>query len=470
MSTIYEQLESLFKKLLIDVEISEITILGGGPAGLSAAYYAKKAGFPFHLYEANHRVGGNCVTFQHGEFLFDSGAHRFHDKDPDVTEEVRFLLGDNLRRNKAPSKIFFGGKLFDFPLSPLNLLGTLGPLTFTRAGVELLLSRLKPLNIDPSFEEFAVRTYGGTIAYRFLLNYSEKLWGTQASHLSPVIAGTRMKGLNLKTFITEAFKGKDAKIKHLDGSFLYPKLGIGMITDSLAKFCGENIQTNSRITKLLHNQKRIEAVEINQDQIVPVERVVSTLPLGLVIRLLDPAPAEEIQQLARGLRFRNLILVALFLDRDYVGDTATLYFPEPHIPFSRVYEPKVRSEEMSPAGKTSLVAEVPCSPQDEIWKSSDSELVQKVSTPLCNLLGVADTKIIDSTVVRIPNAYPVLEKGFEQKVEKILNFLGGFENLTIAGRNAMFNYTSIHDMIRSGKQLIEALPYASSQAEIIRLP
>ena len=30
-------------------------------------------------------VGGNCRTFTCGDFKFDSGAHRFHDKDPDIT-------------------------------------------------------------------------------------------------------------------------------------------------------------------------------------------------------------------------------------------------------------------------------------------------------------------------------------------------------------------------------------------------
>ena len=37
--------------------------------------------------------GGNAITFRHGAFLFDSGAHRLHDKYPDVTRDLQALLG-----------------------------------------------------------------------------------------------------------------------------------------------------------------------------------------------------------------------------------------------------------------------------------------------------------------------------------------------------------------------------------------
>jgi len=39
-----------------------------------------------------HRLGGNAVTIDI-ETFFDSGAHRFHDKDPEITQEIKTLLG-----------------------------------------------------------------------------------------------------------------------------------------------------------------------------------------------------------------------------------------------------------------------------------------------------------------------------------------------------------------------------------------
>ena len=68
---------------------THITVLGGGPAGLSIGYYAKKKGIPFTIYEANDCIGGNSTTLRHGDFFYNSGAHRLHDKDASVTEELQ---------------------------------------------------------------------------------------------------------------------------------------------------------------------------------------------------------------------------------------------------------------------------------------------------------------------------------------------------------------------------------------------
>ena len=57
-----------------------IHILGGGPAGMSAAYYAHKNKCNYHLYEASNQVGGNAKTLNFDNFLIDTGAHRLHDK------------------------------------------------------------------------------------------------------------------------------------------------------------------------------------------------------------------------------------------------------------------------------------------------------------------------------------------------------------------------------------------------------
>src|SRR5690606_13993051 len=80
-----------------------LNILGGGPAGLAAGYHARKEGLPFRVYEASSEVGGNCRTLRWGNVLFDTGAHRLHDRDPYVTAELRGLLGDDLLEVHAPS-------------------------------------------------------------------------------------------------------------------------------------------------------------------------------------------------------------------------------------------------------------------------------------------------------------------------------------------------------------------------------
>src|SRR5687768_14092233 len=154
-----------------------VHILGGGPAGLSAGYFAHEAGLDVRLFEAGESVGGNARTIVRDGFAFDTGAHRFHAKDPFVTEVVRRLVGDDLIEVDAPSAIYDDGRLIDFPLRVDNLLRHSGPLLPLAYLWGFLKARSRSLPVDPSFEDLSRRRFGDRLAERYLLNYSRKLWG-----------------------------------------------------------------------------------------------------------------------------------------------------------------------------------------------------------------------------------------------------------------------------------------------------
>ena len=59
---------------------SQIDVLGAGPAGLGVGYYAKKYGIPISIFELSTGVGGNSRTITNGQFRYDTGAHRLHNK------------------------------------------------------------------------------------------------------------------------------------------------------------------------------------------------------------------------------------------------------------------------------------------------------------------------------------------------------------------------------------------------------
>ena len=440
-----------------------LSILGGGPGGLATGYYARKRNIPFTIYEQQDHVGGNCITLRHNDFYFDSGAHRFHDKFPEITIDMKELMGDELVRIDVPSEIFYKHKLIDFPLSPLNLIKNLGIPTFLKAGFEVVRARLNGANAYENFENFALYRYGKTIADLFLLNYTEKLWGAPCSRLSWNISGNRMKGLNLRTFIKEALLGNKAKTEHLDGSFYYPtKKGIGLIMDKLEGFCGyENIRTNAKVSTIFHSPHHIDAIQVNGQETVETDDVVSTLPVNRLLASMDPKPPQEILDLAAGLQFRNMVLVALFLDMESVTKAASVYFPGRSFLFTRFYEARNRNVTMSPPGKTSVVTEIPCQKGDDTWNMDDKQLVQIISKQLVETGLIREDKILDSQVVRMHDAYPKLELGSEEKIRAIFSYLNTFDNLRVSGRNGKFLYTHIHDMMKFGKDIIAEYPFGS---------
>ena len=431
-----------------------LNILGGGPAGLAAGYYARKSGLPFRIYEAGAEVGGNCRTLRWGDFLFDTGAHRLHDRDAGVTAELRALLGKELLQVHAPSQIYWNGRLIDFPLSPLDLLRKLDGRTLVRIGAEVFRQRLGERRTPSSFRELAVAAYGDTLAGMFLLNYSRKLWGEETDRLSPAVAGKRLRGLNLKTFVMEAVGAHRRKTAHLDGSFFYPMHGIGAIFDAVAGVIGaENISCHSPITGLVHERRRVRRVVLNGGEEIDAGTLVSTLPLTLALGMLQPRPPAELLETAMSMRFQHLVLGVFLVDRPRLTANASIYFPGDE-PYTRLYECKNRSRHMAPPGQTAIVLEVPAQPGDEHWSMDDAPLERRLRESLAATGLLRAGEILAFRSFRVPFAYPVLEVGFEEKARQIAGYLASFENLHLLGRSAQFQYSHIHDMFRLARETV----------------
>jgi len=440
-------------------QTAHLDILGGGISGLAVGYYARLRGLPFEIFEADSAVGGNCRTIENNGFRYDTGAHRLHDRIPQVTRDLMHLLGADLLRIDVPSRIFYQGRYIDFPLSPINLVTKLGLRLSTRAAIDLLRARATPSRAQPSFESLTVHRYGRTIAEKFLLNYTQKLWGLPCSQLSSEIAGSRLQGLTLSSLLVELLLGKRAKTRHLEGSsFFYPRLGIGMLADRLGAQCGpEHIRVGARITRILHDSGRIRALEINGGEVIEVVGdVVSTLPLGLLVQLLDPRLPEAILALARGLRQRDLRLAVFFLDRpSVIANAATIYCPDSAFAATRWYEPRNRSAAMSPAGKTSVVAEVPCQSGDPLWSLPDALFIQRMRDQFVRAGWIGGAEVVGSATHRMPHAYPVIDLESMAKRARILEALARLSNLRPTGRNGSFAYQLMHQVIAESRALVE---------------
>ncbi len=442
-----------------------IYMLGGGLAGLAVGYMAQQQGVSLHLLEASNGLGGTSVTYsrtiQHQTFLYDSGAHRFHDKSNENTLLLNELLENQLLNTTAPSQIFINNTFLDFPLKPVNVLKYLGTFKFFRAGMDVMTQRFKNRKkVFHNFETFAYYKYGKRISHLFLTDYSEKLWGKPVKELSTDIAGIRLKGLTLTHFILQGLFNIKSDKKHSETGFYYPKYGYGSIAAALSNQIGqENIELNQRVTKIKTQNNRVTAIEINGKEERKIDKLISTLPLDVLLKILEPQPQFETDEGEHislpTLTFRHIRLVAIFLDIEKVSDNASIYFPEKKYPFTRIFEPKNRSEAMSPKGRTSLIVEIPTSENDEWWLKEERELIKVIVAQLAQigLLNINDMLGAESR--RIKNAYPVLEKDYAQNRERVYEYLSKFENLHLAGRSGKFQYTYFHDILSEARMLFD---------------
>jgi protoporphyrinogen oxidase len=441
----------------VKTPVERLVILGGGPAGLGVAFYAHRAGVPFVLLEASSEPGGMCRTLRCGEHLYDCGAHRFHDRDPEVTRDLVGLLGDELARIDAPSTICDRGRYLDFPPTPLNAVFGYGLRDALRIGLDLARSILSR-GTSANFEELAVGRFGRTLARRILLDYSEKLWGLPADELSPDVATRRLQGMTLRSLIRElVVPGR--KTEHLDGSFLYPRRGYGQITDALVSALPPgSIRTDHEVVSLECEAGVVRRIRCSGGRTLEApERVVSTLPMPLLARFLGAALPDEARAAASRMRFRHLRLLFFRIRSAGVSRYASIYVPDPAFSVSRIYEPRNRSAAMAPDGETSLVAEVPCFPGDDVERLPDEALAERVKEELGALRIRERLDIAEWRHHRIPNAYPVYSIDYAENVRVLQEAIASITNLETIGRAGRFLYSHLHDQLRFGKDYARKL-------------
>ena len=106
-----------------------VVILGAGPAGLGAAYRLSRRGLAqVTVLERNAWIAGNAGSFELAGMQVDYGSHRLHPAcDPEVLDDIRSLLGDDLLDRPRHGRIRLRGRWIHFPLKPLDLALRLPP-------------------------------------------------------------------------------------------------------------------------------------------------------------------------------------------------------------------------------------------------------------------------------------------------------------------------------------------------------
>ncbi len=464
---------------VLNPQFKDIVILGGGPSGLSAGHILSSSGSNVLVIEGQARVGGLAKTIQHNEFRFDLGGHRFITDSKQLEALVREVLGGELLVVERSSKILHDGKLYDYPLSVRNALSRLGLRTSIRLVADYLSEQIrKHFTKTPiiSLEDWVVRHFGRSMFDLFFREYSEKVWGVPCDRIAKEWVATRIKGLSLWVAIRGAFtRAKSRRLRTLANQFLYPPLGIGQICDNLQARIEQTgqVMTDTRVIGINHADDEIQGVMV-QDAIgiheYSASEFISSIPLTAVVQLLNPQPPAEIRQAAASLRFRDLVVVTVMLDRERVTDQTWMYVPDPAVPFGRIHEPKNWSPRMAPAGKTHLVVEYFCFKEDAIWTATDTALAQRTVRELGKLGIIEPEEVIDSAVLRIPNAYPLFEVDYIEKQKCIVEYLDRFSNLELVGRGGQFEYYNTDHAMESGIAAAEAIIARNNGAPAVRTP
>lgn len=83
-----------------------------------------------------------------------------------------------------------------------------------------------------------------------------------------------------------------------------------------------------------------------------------------------------------------------------------------------------------------------CNAGSELWDMADADLIALAGQELAQLGLAREGSVVDGTVIRQPRAYPVYDRDYSQALATIRDWIGGFENLQVIGRNGMHRYNN----------------------------
>ncbi len=363
-------------------------MLGAGPAGLTAGYLLARRGEPVTVLEAAPAVGGLARTEVRDGYRFDLGGHRFYTKSPEVESLWLELLGPELLLRRRLSRIYWRGRLIDYPLRIDDVMRKVGPVEVVRSGASYAAARLRPRPPAETFEEWVSQRFGRRLFELFFRSYTEKVWGVSTSEIRAEWAAQRIRGLSLWKAARSAVGAGGDEVRTLIEEFHYPRLGPGQMWERMAAdmvAAGGRLTLDAPVTSIrLLPDRTIEVTAGGERR--STDHVISSLPLRTLAAIVEPRPPGEVLEAAAGLRYRDFICVALVLDGPEPFPDNWIYVHDPGVRVGRIQNFRAWSPDLVPEpGRSCLGLEYFCFEGDELWSASDDELVARAAEELGRL-------------------------------------------------------------------------------------
>ena len=441
-----------------DVDTPTVAVIGAGPAGLTAAYQLVKSGRSSVVLEADDVVGGISRTVEREGWRFDIGGHRFFTKVSEVQEFwEEILTPDDFLVRERMSRIFYEGKYYEYPIRPLNALRNLGPVEALRCVGSFTRSRVRPPKSIDTLEQYIVANYGRRLFEHFFETYNEKVWGVPASQLSADWGAQRIKGMSLAQAVWEPMRSRLTgrrrstadQVTSLIEEFRYPKHGPGMMWEQCRDRLAEQgipVLTGSPVSAIRRDGSGATELRYGPNgtsRWLPVDHVISSMPLSHLVQMLDPVAPPGVMEAARSLRYRDFLTVAVVVPEHRGFPDNWIYVHDPAVRVGRIQNFGSWSPYMVKQGRTCLGLEYFLFEGSDLWCASDDDLVGLAATEL-EMIGLVEKSDVErGYVVRVPRAYPVYDPHYAEAVDVIRDWLAdAMPNVHPVGRNGMHKYNN----------------------------
>lgn len=371
-----------------------IVVLGSGMAACGAVHRLSTEGIRADLYDKSTSFGGHTSSTRfEGRYTFDEGPHISFT----TNERLQQLFATNVDGEyeviQAHINNYWKGHWVKHP-AQCHLHG-LPPDLVTTILLELADARDDVGAEIRNYEDWLVASYGRTFAENFPIPYNLKYHTTSPRNMTTDWLGPRMYRPSLEEAIRGAL-APTTKVVHYVDRFRYPTRG------GFASY----VLPFSRYAQvhLDHEAVAIDPVarlvRFRSGAVVPYRRLISSIPLPELIRMVADAPPSVVEA-SEALACTTCVLVNLVVDRPEISDAHITYFYDPDIFFSRVSHPTMFSPENAPPGTSSVQVETYWSRKYRPLDRRPDDCVTPVLADLrrCGILREDDGVLFRSTSV-----------------------------------------------------------------------
>lgn len=308
--------------------MNRIIIVGGGIAGLAAAYYAQKNIPDAHitLIESASYWGGKISTdrvpFDDGHFIIEGGPDTFLASKPwGVALCKELSLGERLHGtnpNKKNTYVLNKGRLLPLPdglammipsdassILRSRLISWFGK---TRMGMDFLLPA-KNVNDDESLGAFVSRRLGREAYENLIEPLMSGIYAGDGDQLSlastfPYLRDLEIKHGSLARGALEMRKKSNGKsVQGSRSAFLTPTTGLAEIVEALVESLKSKValRLNTRVTSVTrHLTSEAWQVTLDSNETLTADRVILATPAyisGQLLALFDPELASTLQSI-----------------------------------------------------------------------------------------------------------------------------------------------------------------------------